>query len=70
MLQKTNRRPAHLPTMTKEGADREERTAIAAAGRGRPIPATPAYHRFVEAHQGQLRLAIDPPSSEDGGRHE
>jgi hypothetical protein len=45
---------------------REERAAIAAARRGRPIPASAAYHRFVEKRQGQLSLPFDRPDDDPG----
>jgi hypothetical protein len=39
--------------------DNEERRVIAAAKRGRPIPASAAYHRFVEQQQGQQTLPLE-----------
>lgn len=44
--------------MKREGADREERAAIAASKRGRPVPASRAYLRFAEERMGQQRLAL------------
>ncbi len=39
--------------------DSEERRAIAAAKRGRPTSASPAYHAFAERVQGQKSLQFE-----------
>lgn len=50
--------------------DAEEKTAMRAALRGKPTPASRRYREFVETKQGQQRLPLDEAAPEGRKPHD